>query len=70
VGPSGPAARAILTGALVIRQSTPFTINGVSYRLGAPGMRVRVAANGTGVVKDIYLPAAELSIAGRATVAR
>jgi hypothetical protein len=70
VARTGTTVRAVLTGGLVIRQSRPFSIGGVQYQLGSPGMRVRVAANGNGIVKDIYLPAAEVNIAGRATVTR
>ena len=70
VGRKGPAARAVLTGTLALLQSRPFTIGGVSYQLGSRGMRIRVAATGPGVVKDILLPAAELNVAGRATVSR
>jgi len=67
-GATGPKVRAVLTGTLRLQQSKPFTISGVQYQLGARGMRIRVAANGQGVVKDRFLPAAELNVAGRATV--
>jgi hypothetical protein len=70
VAARGGAVRTSVTGTLTLSANRPFSLFGASYQLGSPGMRVRLVARGTGNVSNIYLPAAELSIAGRATVAR
>jgi hypothetical protein len=70
VAARGGAVRTTVTGVLTLSASRPFSLFGTSYQVGSPGLRVRLVARGNGKVSDFLLPAAELRIAGRATVAR